>query len=333
LVVVDRGYTRIQREWRNKVATEINCPIIQVESDVIVPIETTSNKEEYGAFTIRPKINRFLDRFLRSISNVKLKIPSQEYDFKSLYFDDIESVMKILSLDNSVYSSSMFKGGMHHAQKLLDYFLKNHFDLKKKIRELERDKSSASGVNLNKLKQNLRKLENEQMTQPMSPDKEKKLIETIKEIHTKIKHEEEELNKDPRLKKALEEKVMMKQKAEKQHEIVEKMAKKAQEEHQIMIELLGQLDNHVRRTTEIQEEIVMIKIEADTVHKEFIDYVNKIHDLEKTISGIEKKRDQRKKMATVSAAKKEAYEIYEKFKKGEKLSTEDIMILQKAGLL
>ena len=32
-------------------------------------------------------------------------------------------------------------------------------------------------------------------------------------------------------------------------------------------------------------------------------------------------------------AKKEAYEIYEKFKKGEKLSTEDIMILQKAGLL
>jgi deoxyribodipyrimidine photo-lyase len=128
LVVVDRGYTRIQREWRNQVATEINCPIIQVESDVIVPIETTSNKEEYGAFTIRPKINRFLDRFLRSISNVKLKIPSQEYDFKSLYFDDIESVMKNLSLDNSVYSSSMFNGGMHHAQKLLDYFLKNHFD-------------------------------------------------------------------------------------------------------------------------------------------------------------------------------------------------------------
>jgi len=220
-----------------------------------------------------------------------------------------------------------------HAKEQRNEILKNHFDLKKKIRELERDKSSASGVNLNKLKQNLRKLENEQMTQPMSPDKEKKLIETIKEIHTKIKYEEEELNKDPRLKKAIEEKVMMKQKAEKQHEIVEKMAKKAQDEHQIMIELLGQLDNHIRRTTEIQEEIVMIKIEADTVHKEFIDYVNKIHDLEKTISGIEKKRDQRKKMATVSAAKKEAYEIYERFKKGEKLSTEDIMILQKAGLL
>lgn len=220
-----------------------------------------------------------------------------------------------------------------HAKEQRNMILKNHFDLKKKIKDLERDKSSTSGVNLNKLKQNLKKLENEQMTQPMSPEKEKKVIETIKEIHKQIKDEEEELNKDPRLKKALEEKILMKQKAEKQHEIVEKMAKKAQDEHQIMIELLGQLDNYVKKTTEIQEEIVMTKIEADNVHKEFIDYVNKIHELEKNITGIEKKRDQRKKMATVSAAKKEAYEIFERFKKGEKLSTEDIMILQKAGLL
>jgi len=220
-----------------------------------------------------------------------------------------------------------------HAKEQRNIVLKNHFDLKKKIKDLERDKSSASGVNLNRLKQNLRKLENEQMTQPMSPDKEKKLIETIKETHMQIKEEEEELNKDPRLKKAIEEKILMKQKAEKQHEIVEKMAKKAQDEHQIMVELLGQLDNNIRRTSEIQEEIVMTKIEADNVHKEFIEYVNKIHELEKNISGIEKKRDHRKKMETVSAAKKEAYDIYEKFKKGEKLSTEDIMILQKAGLL
>ncbi|UCD12931.1 MAG: hypothetical protein JSW60_05020 [Thermoplasmatales archaeon] len=220
-----------------------------------------------------------------------------------------------------------------HAKEQRNGILKNHFDLKKKIKDLERDKSSALGVNLNKLKQNLRKLENEQMTQPMSPDKEKKLIETIKDIHMKIKEQEEELNKDPKLKKALEEKKILKQKAEKQHEIVEKIAKKAQEEHQSMVELLGQLDNLIKRTTEIQENIVTTKIEADAVHKEFINYVNSIHELEKKIVAIEKKKDQKKKMATVSAAKREAYEIYERFKKGEKLSTEDLMILQKAGLL
>ena len=100
-----------------------------------------------------------------------------------------------------------------------------------------------------------------------------------------------------------------------------------------MIDSLGQLDNLVKKTTEIQENIVLSKIEADTVHREFIDYVNKIHDLEKRITTFEKTKDKKKKMADVSAVQKEANEIFERFKRGEKLSTEDIMILQKAGLL
>ena len=256
---------------------------------------------------------------------------------KSMAKERDELNVKIRKIRNQISETKKrrddYNERVKHAKEQRNDILKNHFDLKKKIKDLERDKSSALGVNLNKLKQNLRKLENEQMTQPMSPEKEKKLIETIKDMHMKIKEQEEELNKDPTLKKALEEKKILKEKAEKQHEIVEKIATKAQEEHQSMVELLGQLDNLIKRTTEIQENIVTTKIEADAVHKEFINYVNRIHELEKQIVAIEKKKDHKKKMATVSAAKKEAYEIYERFKKGEKLSTEDLMVLQKAGLL
>ena len=64
LVVVDRGYLRIQKEWRNKAASLIDCPLIQVETDVIVPVEETSSKEEYAAATIRSKIHKKLDHFL-----------------------------------------------------------------------------------------------------------------------------------------------------------------------------------------------------------------------------------------------------------------------------
>ncbi|MCK4416523.1 MAG: hypothetical protein KAU84_05145, partial [Thermoplasmatales archaeon] len=220
-----------------------------------------------------------------------------------------------------------------HAKEQRNEIIKNHFDLKRKIKELERERSSASGVNLNSLKQNLRKLENEQMTQPMSSKKEKKLIETIKDIHMKIKEQEDQLNKDPELKKAVEEEKMSKQKAEKQHDIVEKMAKKAQEEHQSMIELLGQLDNLVKKTTEIQENIVLTKIEADTVHKEFITCVDKIHEFEREISTVKSKKYKKKKSVEVETAYKEADEIFERFKRGEKLSTEDLMSLQKAGLI
>jgi deoxyribodipyrimidine photo-lyase len=64
LVVADRGYLRIQRKWRERAARNAGCPFIQVESDTVVPVETVSDKEEYAAATIRPKIGSRLEEFL-----------------------------------------------------------------------------------------------------------------------------------------------------------------------------------------------------------------------------------------------------------------------------
>jgi len=63
LVVTDRGYLRVQRRWR-KQAASLPCRVAQVESDVVVPVDVASEKEEYAARTLRPKIHRRLDRFL-----------------------------------------------------------------------------------------------------------------------------------------------------------------------------------------------------------------------------------------------------------------------------
>jgi deoxyribodipyrimidine photo-lyase len=83
LIIVDRGYTRIQRKWRSTVAENIDCPLIQVESDVVIPIETTSQKEEYAAYTIRPKIHQHLHLFLNPLRRLKPKISSLTYSFHS----------------------------------------------------------------------------------------------------------------------------------------------------------------------------------------------------------------------------------------------------------
>ena len=135
------------------------------------------------------------------------------------------------------------------------------------------------------------------------------------------------------MKKALEEEKIIKQKAEKQHDSVEKLAKRAQEEHEGMIGLIKQLDNLVRKVNEIQETIVMTKIEADTVHRDFIEHVDKIHSLEREATAVKEKTEKKKKVVEATAAQKEADEIFERFKRGEKLSTEDLMALQKAGLI
>ena len=220
-----------------------------------------------------------------------------------------------------------------HAKEQRNKLNKSHSDIKKEIEMLQKERLSSSGTNLNELRKQLRNLETEQMTQPMSPQKEKKLIDVISGIHNKIKEQENLLNKDPKLKKAIEEEKILKQKAEKQHDLVEKLAMRAQEEHEGMIELIKQLDNYIKKVNTIQENIVMTKIEADTVHKEFIDCVDKIHDLEREISATHEKKRKAKKAVEATTAQKEANEIFEKFKRGEKLSTEDLMALQKAGLI
>jgi len=220
-----------------------------------------------------------------------------------------------------------------HAKEQRNQLNKSHSELKKKIEKLERERSSSLGANLNVLKKQLRALENEQMTQPMSPQKEKKLIEIISELHSKIKQQEDLLNKDPRLKNALQEEKILKQKAEKQHDLVEKLATRAQEEHESMMNLIKQLDTIVKKVNNIQETIVMTKIEADKVHKEFIEYVDKIHELERKISSAQQKKRKTEKAEEISSVQKEANEIFERFKRGEKLSTEDLMTLQKAGLI
>jgi uncharacterized coiled-coil DUF342 family protein len=220
-----------------------------------------------------------------------------------------------------------------HAKEQRDVLNQKCFEIKKEIRNLEKQRSSKNGTSIGVLRKQLHVLETEQMTKPMSPQKEKKLIETISGLHAKIKEQEEQINQDPQLKKILDEEVIYKQKAEKQHETVESLALRAQQEHENMISLINKLNNLIQKVNQVQENIVNTKIKADDVHKEFIKSVDTIHDLERQLSSSKKKQSKTRKQDEDDSVHKEANDIYERFKRGEKLSTEDLMTLQKAGLL
>ena len=68
---------------------------------------------------------------------------------------------------------------VRHAKEQRNKLNKSYGDIKKQIEMLQKERMSSSGANLNELRKQLRTLENEQMTQPMSPQKEKKFIEMI----------------------------------------------------------------------------------------------------------------------------------------------------------
>jgi deoxyribodipyrimidine photo-lyase len=136
LAVVDRGYLRIQTAWRDDASKKMECPLFQVESDVIVLVEETSPKEEYAAATIRSKIKRKLDAFLVPLKEHEPIIDSLSLDFDSFDIDDLEKTVSKLRSDKSVKRVDSFHGGTKEAKSYLEVFLEGKLD---RFRELRND--------------------------------------------------------------------------------------------------------------------------------------------------------------------------------------------------
>jgi deoxyribodipyrimidine photo-lyase len=129
LVITDRGYLRQQKKWREKVAGEAGCLVIQVESDVVVPVELASDKQEHAARTLRPKIQEYLDDFLVGLTPTKISKQSLNMKAEGIDLSDIEEVLDGMDLDRSVGAlSHLYRGGISEAKKVFRRFLKDSFD-------------------------------------------------------------------------------------------------------------------------------------------------------------------------------------------------------------
>lgn len=127
MIVCDRGYLKHQRNWRKDVSEKAGCPVIQVETDVVVPIEEVSVKAEYAAYTIRPKITRQLDTYLISINEVKVKHPSLGIPIRGASLKNIKDTLVDLNIDQRISPvSHIFMGGTSEAKARFDLFLHQH---------------------------------------------------------------------------------------------------------------------------------------------------------------------------------------------------------------
>ena len=128
LIVCDRGYLRHQRQWRQNVAQNAGCRVVQVESDVVVPIQVVSSKAEYAARTIRPKIHKHLSDYLVEFKPTKIKKSSLQLRIKGIDLSDINAVLKEMSIDRDVLPvSHLFNGGTSQARKIFTEFLRRRF--------------------------------------------------------------------------------------------------------------------------------------------------------------------------------------------------------------
>ncbi|KIY94077.1 deoxyribodipyrimidine photo-lyase [Monoraphidium neglectum] len=65
LLVTDYSPLRLGRQWRDQVSAALGAvPFHEVDAHNVVPVWSASDKREYGARTIRPKIHKALPEFL-----------------------------------------------------------------------------------------------------------------------------------------------------------------------------------------------------------------------------------------------------------------------------
>ncbi|MHC4476658.1 MAG: deoxyribodipyrimidine photo-lyase [Planctomycetota bacterium] len=128
VIVCDRGYLNHQKIWRTQVARSAVCRVVQVESDVVVPLEVVSPKAEYAARTIRPKIHKHLNDYLLPFKSGVVKKASLDLKINSIDLKTVSALFKKLSIDRSVAPvTQFFRGGTSRGKKRLGEFIKKRF--------------------------------------------------------------------------------------------------------------------------------------------------------------------------------------------------------------
>lgn len=119
-VVADFSPLREPRRQLADVAGGLTVPVVEVDAHNIVPARFVSPKQEWAAYTIRPKINRVLERFLTDFPTV-IRHPYGNTDhFSPVDWTEIRSS---LTPDRTVPSLDWAIGGTSAGLQVLDAFL------------------------------------------------------------------------------------------------------------------------------------------------------------------------------------------------------------------
>lgn len=127
-VVVDFSPLRIPLQWVDDVLHKLpkSVALVQVDAHNIVPVWETSDKQEYAARTIRPKVNKKLDTFLTDFPPV-IRHPHHS-DTKTTKVDWKEA-FDSLEVDMTVDEVDWAKPGYTHGVDELEQFCKKRLKI------------------------------------------------------------------------------------------------------------------------------------------------------------------------------------------------------------
>ena len=125
-VVTDFSPLKISRIWKKKVLENISVPFYEVDTHNIVPSRTASNKLEFSARTIRPKINSKLATFLTGFPELKRQSPERK---TASHPTDWQMLYETLKTNNAAEPVLWIDPGEEAAQKTLQEFIDKRLNI------------------------------------------------------------------------------------------------------------------------------------------------------------------------------------------------------------
>ncbi len=218
---------------------------------------------------------------------------------------------------------------VREAKRLREEWNRKLQEASDRVQEFKRTRGHRPGaVPVWRLRKELKELEFRHMTSALTPDQEKRLMAEMQRLELAVREQDEQLRKDPEIDQALTAANEARVEAERHHAAVGTLAEDAQRAHEAMVALYMAVDELRRRADEVQARLIEVKGRADEAHRAHIAAIEEVRDIEKMLYGA---RGGRAPSAYGEPEPPREEDFLARLKKGEKVSTEDLLDLQKSG--
>jgi len=125
LIVTDDFPCFIIPKHNEAIVRKAEIPVFAVDSNGVIPM-SRFDKEEYAAYTIRPKIKKILNEYLKPFKEEKIIVRADDLkvDCPETKVENLEKLVSECAIDHSVKASHFYQGGTANGRKRLKKFLK-----------------------------------------------------------------------------------------------------------------------------------------------------------------------------------------------------------------
>ncbi len=272
------------------------------------------------SFDVLLKEKRGLEKKLNELTQERDKLNEEARTFKHLR-DDLNS-----SIKDNLDKALNYRNERDQVNKEVKKYKKLRDEANQELKKME---WSSGKRDIQRVQDEIKKIDKVIETQVLDIRKENELVKQVSELQKQLKPMKE--NEETR-----EEAVKLKELSESYHARVVELSDQAQETHEQMIKYFEKIDDIRVKADEAHAEFMKIRENASQKHDEVKTLLKEIKAKNKALDKVKAKKRYREDEVSHNENAKEkerAQEIYRKFLGGKKLSTDELLLLQKHNVV